>query len=427
MNRHSCAVNEKDTVPLLQARRNAEDVSNNLPQPFGAAPPQAVLGFAPKAPTHAKRPSSTALQTDAEQASVKDSALSISQARQAGQTNDLKWDTEPKAKDYGAPWAAAAAAEPASENAQSQVTSTTAAEGLEATPPSTSMLFGHLPIDSSADAEPSPSLDQPGFAPSPFTAPPKKPFDLFQDMATSKPSAFSRLGASTSATAVSESIAAAAPANAAACHLKATVSEAKSADALHDAGNALAPASLAPQAAAQPSFPSFPSSTFSAQPSAQQQHPGFTFGPSAPVHGSQPAEPEALQTQAQEAAVSSGNGMSGDAAHQAHREASVSSDASGDTSVAEQLYPFSSQRSAQDRLEGLMAANHQAADDAEGYYRFGQTGRSLADQNKAEPVAGDEQDQRVTPLQVVLRLPHNTTLLLQLLGFLKAGLQLDCI
>ena len=67
------------------------------------------------------------------------------------------------------------------------------------------------------------------------------------------------------------------------------------------------------------------------------------------------------------------------AAGKGEQAASASSDGSGDTS--ENLYPFSTQRSAQDRLQGIVSSSSHPEEDTQGYYVFGRTPRTIADQN----------------------------------------------
>ena len=67
------------------------------------------------------------------------------------------------------------------------------------------------------------------------------------------------------------------------------------------------------------------------------------------------------------------------AAGKGEQAASASSDGSGDTS--ENLYPFSTQRSAQDRLQGIVSSSSHPEEDTQGYYVFGRSPRTIADQN----------------------------------------------
>ena len=349
----------------MQARRGAAGVSHKAAHAFGSVPPPtAVLGFTP----------------------------------QVGQA---------KAKDYGAPWAAAAAAH-ASHGDKMQASPTPVTSRPDLTPPATGNLFGGVPFASDTLEQQSPALGEPSFAPLPFTAPPKKPVGLFSDLA-SQPAAFSGFGASTSFSAASQPKAAGASS-------KPTASDAlpaSKASASADAGPALKPA-------VTPSFPTAPPSTFSKQPSplnqqsvfkigsgAPKQQPAFQFGSNASAAGAELQTPQHLAPQ-EEPMIEVGKDKDQGGAARFGREASVSSDASGDTAVDEQLYTFSSQRSAQDKLLGLVDANHQAADDTEGLYSFGQAARSWADRNKAEPLESQQETAPVTPLQVLPQLPDDT-------------------
>ena len=73
------------------------------------------------------------------------------------------------------------------------------------------------------------------------------------------------------------------------------------------------------------------------------------------------------------------NGLSTQAGTQAQKAASTSSDGSAETSV--NLYPFPIERSAQDRLEGI-ASSAPYAQDVQGLYVFGRNGGSMLEHDK---------------------------------------------
>lgn len=219
-------------------------------------------------------------------------------------------------KDYGAPWAVAAA----EDNTAAHIAA---------------------PDNSSREDDATHGIDQPeqhrDSAPSPSTAPPKQHSSLF-------PGGFANQHPSTSQ---------------------------------------FVPAPLfsTPSAAAPPVLPPF---TFGA---ASQPASPASWG----LAGSQPpANPlgSSHQQQQQEAAVStpaeqSGvpvlpNGSSAHTGTTGQQAASTSSDGSGDTSV--NLYPFPTERSAQDRLEGI-ASSAPYAQDVQGLYIFGGSRRALPEQD----------------------------------------------
>lgn len=73
------------------------------------------------------------------------------------------------------------------------------------------------------------------------------------------------------------------------------------------------------------------------------------------------------------------NGLSTQAGSKVQQAASTSSDGSGETSV--NLYPFPVERSAQDRLEGI-ASSAPYAQDVQGLYVFGRNGGPMPEHNK---------------------------------------------
>lgn len=151
--------------------------------------------------------------------------------------------------------------------------------------------------------------------------------------------------------------------------------------------------SLASQHPSTPGFPSAPFfSTTSAAPPPLSA--AFTFGgasqAAAPAYwdmaGSQPPASIPDSTQQEQATVSThteqaaapvlANGPSTQDVNKVRQAASSSSDGSGDTSM--NLYPFPTERSAQDRLEGI-ASSAPHAQDVQGLYVFGRSGRMPAE------------------------------------------------
>ena len=356
-------------VCCLQARKMDDSVIHSTAaQPPGAiSPPTAVLGFSPLPCVNNKPALFQALPKDDSWQHASSSSLDAGakHAQQQGQNpGQFHGATESKAKDYGAPWTAAAAsaeeqplASPAHTDAARQ--STQQAVSTPAQP----------------DEAPDPQ-DQPAnaftAAPSPFTVPSAKAPGLFQSM-SNQPAAFRGFGPDTS----------------------------KAPDAATQPSTT--PGPVAPSTASQPAvLPLFPSAVFqtheqNAEPSSK---PTFTFGAS-PAPAQDPKElPKATQAARPQAAGKPAQDKPSSAAERSRREASVASDVSGGTAVDEQLYSFTSQRSPQDRLEGLVNVFHQAADDVEGLYTFGQTARTLADKNKPGSAAKIAEHEEAGPARL---------------------------
>lgn len=229
-------------------------------------------------------------------------------------------------KDYGAPWAVAAA-----EN-------NTAAQSPAA----------HIaaPDNPSAEDAATNGIDQPeqrkDSAPSPSTAPPKQHSSLAGGFADQQPSTSQFVPV---------------------------------------------PLSSTPSAAAPPPFPPF---TLGA---ASQAASPATWGMAG---GQPPANPlgSSQQQQQPEAAVGTPaepfavpvlpNGSSTHAGTKGQQAASTSSDGSGDTSV--NLYPFPTERSAQDRLEGIVSSAPYAQD-VQGLYTFGRSTRVSPEQDDTTTAA----------------------------------------
>ena len=340
-------------------------------QPVGAfPPPTAVLGFSPQPFMRSDQHKSDAPATGG------------IQARTRSHSPDLNWGgvqqqieppqhpphaTDSKAKDYGAPWAAAAAAD-------KQTAAATKAQTDSATQPTSNT----PPTSAQQPSEALESKEQPFnaslSAPSPFTAAPSKPFGLFNSM-SSQSAPFQGFGAFSSASPAASippaTVAASAPAHSAA---KST-----------------------PKPAELSSLPAFPSVVFPPPQQPAAAKPIFSFGASQAQPTSEVSQDLPQATQTEQIAVKSVPDKPNGAPQGSDRAQSVSSDVSGETAVDEQLYPFSNQRSAQDRLEGLVDAHHQAADDVEGLYVFGRT----VGQSQREHA--DSQDLPVTPVQVLLQ------------------------
>lgn len=339
-------------------------------------PPTAVLGFLP-------HPSSELTQDAAETTPRIDTlplsrslSLGLDEANKPGPTDRSQGPPQcpqPKTKDYGAPWAAAAAA---------------AAADIPSIPPALSQPDAAVqpgssslgpPAQPSKTPEPQEKLaSAPVSAPSPFTAPPK-PFGMLLPGAAQAPP-FTGFG----------SIASEAPTQA-----KTLVTHPVSQPAATSASNTSKPAAF-------PTFPAFSPSVFAApaQPAAPSSTPAFAFGipPGPTLSTVGKGAPPVTQGLSQQGIAKSAPDKPDDGVQRPDREASVASDVSGDTAVDEQQYAFSSQRSAQDRLEGLIDPEHQAADDVDGLYTFGKTSTIDSDQTEHEGAAS--QDPPVTPLQV---------------------------
>lgn len=144
----------------------------------------------------------------------------------------------------------------------------------------------------------------------------------------------------------------------------------------------------------QPSTSQFVPVPFFSTPSAAAP-PLFsplTFGAASPatspatweMAGSQPPANPALP-----------NGSSTHAGTKVQQAASTSSDGSGDTSV--NLYPFPTERSAQDRLEGIVSSAPYPQD-VQGLYTFGGSGRASMEQ--------DDTNAAATNTAATLRLSH---------------------
>ena len=357
---------------FLQARRDTKIVTNTAAvQSAGAVPPPtAVLGFSPHPSTRSDQQKLHAPPTDGMQLQTRSVSLDLneSHAQQVEPSEHSPQVTEPTAKDYGAPWAAAAAAD---KNAAAAINAQTdsATQPISDTAPTSAK-------------QPSKALEPRGqlfnaslSAPSPFTAPPSKSFGLFNSV-SSQPAPFQGFGAFSSATPAANPPAAVA-----------TSTPAPSA-----AEPACKPAEL-------PSLPAFPPVVLPPPqlPASISSKPVFSFGTSQAQSSADVSQALPQATQAEQATVKAFPDKPDGIPQSSDRARSLSSDVSGETAVDEYLYSFSDERSAQDRLEGLVDVQHQAADDVEGLYVFGRT----ADQNQREHA--DNQDFPVTPLQVLLQ------------------------
>lgn len=355
-------------VCCLQARKADDSVIHSTAaQPPGAIPPPtAVLGFSPHPSTNNKPALFQALPKEDSWQHASSSSLDAGakHAQQQSQNpGQFLGAPESKAKDYGAPWTAAAAS--AEEQPLASPAHTDAAR--QSTQQAVS---GSAQPDKAPDPQ-----DQPAStftaAPSPFTVPSAKAPGLFQSM-SNQPAAFQGFGANTS-------------------------------DAPDAAEPSTTPEPVAASTAAQPAMlPLFPSTVFptheqTAEPTSK---PTFKFGTS-PAPAQAPKDlPKAMQAARPQVVGKPAQDKPSSAVERSDREASVASDVSGGTAVDEQLYSFTSQRSAQDRLEGLVNVFHQAADHVEGLYTFGQTARTLADKNKPGSAATIAEHEEADPARL---------------------------
>lgn len=276
--------------------RQPAEAQHKAHQP--APPPTAVLGFAPAEPPS---PAPSLSHTP-------DSRLTTGQA-------SLTSNGQVQPKDYGAPWAVAAA-----ENSTPNADAQTPAPGKAS----------HVANPAVGDATPhktaQPTLGT-HLAPSPNTVPPKRHSSLTDSLAHQRPST---------------------PVFLAAPFLSTTPA----------AVPLLSPALL-----------------FGAPPQAATPAPQNMAGSQAPAFLPDSAQQQQQATvdtpTGQAAAPVLANGPSMQNGSKGRQAASSSSDGSRDTSV--NLYPFPSQRSAQDRLEGIVSTSPCAHDDA-GLYVFGRSG-----------------------------------------------------
>ena len=255
-------------------------------------------------------------------------------------------------KDYGAPWAVAAAENDTAAHspaahiaAPSNVENETAAQrpAAHVSAPGNLSQIGGLPAQDAATN----GIDQPeqrkDSAPSPSTAPPKQHSSLF-------PGGFANQQPSTSQ---------------------------------------FVPVrfSSTPSAAAPPPSPPF---TFGAASQAASPATWEMAGSQPPANppgsSQQQQQPEAaVSTPAEQSAVPVlPNGSSTHAGTKGQQAASTSSDGSGDTSV--NLYPFPTERSAQDRLEGIVSSPPYAQD-VQGLYTFGRSKRVSPEQDDTTTAA----------------------------------------